>query len=335
LRYHFNANEVDQVMHQVPSVQAFSHRLIAEGMIQAPKSTQGVSILGIHPEKELKVRTIVENLVEGKYLDTSSRLPVLVGKKLAKKLKLDLKNKVILTFPDTSGSVVSGAFRVKGIFQTNNSQWDQTHVFIRRSDMASLTGLPEDRVHETGVIIEDIEKVDTVQSILQSKLSELDVQTYGEISPDVSLVKDSLGLNQWIMTIIIMIALIFGIINTMLMAVLERTKELGMLMAIGMNRKRVFGMILWETILLGVVGMPVGLLLGYISIYLGGTYGIDLSQFATGMQEFGMDPIVKLSLSPDIYWEVALAVIVTALLASIYPSWKATRLKPVEALRKL
>ena len=335
LKHHFNSGKIADELREVAGIKHWSHRILVDGMMQSPKSTQGVSIQGIDPEEEQMVRKIAENIDTGAYLDSPARLPVLVGRKLAERLKLELNTKVILTFPDTSGSVTSGAFRVQGIYQTNNNQWDEQHVFVRKSDLSRLTGLDEQTVHETALILDDIEKVDTVAKMLQAQLPDLRVQTYYEISPDIRLFGESLDINRLIMTIIIMIALIFGIINTMLMAVLERTKELGMLMAIGMNRKRIFGMILYETILLGVVGMPFGLILGYISVYLGATYGINLEQFATGMQEFGLDPVVKLALAPEVYWQVAISVVITAILASIYPSFKATRLKPVEALRKI
>lgn len=335
LKHHFISRKVNEALADQPQVKAWSHRLLVDGMLQAPKSTQGVSIQGVDKDEELEVRQIADNIVKGTFLDTTSRLPIVIGEKLAEKLKLDLNTKVILTFPDTSGSVTSGAFRVNGVFQTNNSQWDERHVFVRKSDLHRLTGLQEGLAHETGILVNQLNMADTVSAQLSAELPELRVQTYSQLSPDIRLFADSLDLNQMIMTVIIMIALIFGIINTMLMAVLERTKELGMLMAIGMNRKRVFMMILYETILLGVAGMPFGLLIGYLSVYLGGEYGINLEMFASGMQQFGLDPVVKLSLPTEVYWQVALSVVVTAILASIYPSIKATRLKPVEALRKI
>ena len=131
------------------------------------------------------------------------------------------------------------------------------------------------------------------------------------------------------------LALVFGIINTMLMAVLERIKELGMLMAIGMNKLRVFLMIVLESILLGLVAMPVGLLLGYITIEYVGANGIDMSMYAKGLANFGMSPIIYFELDPIVYLQVAVGVFLTAVLASIYPALKAIRLKPVEALRTI
>jgi ABC-type antimicrobial peptide transport system permease subunit len=137
------------------------------------------------------------------------------------------------------------------------------------------------------------------------------------------------------MIVIIMLALIFGIINTMLMAVLERTRELGMLMAVGMNRSRVFTMIIIETILLGVIAAPVGLLLGFLTNTYFAIYGIDLSSYSEGMEKFGLSDVVYTHMQTTDYISIMIAVAITAILGALYPALKAIRLKPVDAIRKI
>jgi len=133
-----------------------------------------------------------------------------------------------------------------------------------------------------------------------------------------------------------MLALIFGIINTMLMAVLERVRELGMLMSVGMNKIKVFFMIVYETILLGFIGAPIGIFVGYIMTSYFNKVGINLVFFGEeGMQQFGMSSFIYPVVEPQEYINLAFAVFITALLASLYPAYKAIKLKPVEAIRKL
>ena len=132
-----------------------------------------------------------------------------------------------------------------------------------------------------------------------------------------------------------MLALIFGIINTMLMAVLERNRELGMLMAVGLNKGKVFSMIVLETLLLGIVAAPIGLLLAWLTITYFGEKGIDLGAFSASMEQFGLSTKVYTELPTKYYWSLAISVLVTALLASLYPAWKAIKLRPVEAIRKI
>ncbi|MEM1124606.1 MAG: FtsX-like permease family protein, partial [Bacteroidota bacterium] len=158
---------------------------------------------------------------------------------------------------------------------------------------------------------------------------------YREISPEVQLYESQIDISSAIFTTIFMLALIFGIINTMLMAVLERNRELGMLMAVGMNKRKVFGMIVLETLFLGVFAAPIGLLLGWLTITYFGNTGIDLSAFSSSMEQFGLETQVYTELPAKYYVSLALSVLVTAILAALYPAWKAISLRPVEAIRKI
>jgi ABC-type antimicrobial peptide transport system permease subunit len=142
-------------------------------------------------------------------------------------------------------------------------------------------------------------------------------------------------MSSTIITLIVMIALIFGIINTMLMAVLERIKELGVLMAIGMNKIKIFGMVVLETLILSLIGLPIGVFLGYLTITSLQKTGIDLSAYEDSLAEYGMSSIVYPDFDTSYYLTIVIAVFLTALLASIYPAVKATRLKPVEAINKI
>ena len=132
-----------------------------------------------------------------------------------------------------------------------------------------------------------------------------------------------------------MLALIFGIINTMLMAVFERRKELGMLMAIGMNKSKVFTLILVETFFLSLVGAPTGMLLGALTINLTGKTGIDLSIVGDGLQSVGLSNIIYPIIEPKFYFLTGILVFLFTLIAAIYPSNKALRLKPTEAIRTI
>jgi ABC-type antimicrobial peptide transport system permease subunit len=137
-----------------------------------------------------------------------------------------------------------------------------------------------------------------------------------------------------IMTVIFMLALIFGIINTMLMAVLERMKELGMLMAVGMNKPKIFIMVVLETIFIASIGAPIGMLLGIGTVRYLNKVGINLSSWSRALEEFGMSEIVRPEVNGDTILTITIAVVITAILAAIYPALKAIKLKPVEALRK-
>ena len=161
----------------------------------------------------------------------------------------------------------------------------------------------------------------------------IDVMDWKKSSPDVAMMGTWMDLMLFIFVGIILLALGFGIVNTMLMVVLERTKELGMLMAIGMNRRKVFKMILLETVLLSLTGGVVGMLLGYISIAYFQSNGLNLAAFSDGLESFGYSTLIYPYLSIIGYIEITIMVITTGILASIYPARQATKLNPAEAVR--
>jgi ABC-type antimicrobial peptide transport system permease subunit len=154
-----------------------------------------------------------------------------------------------------------------------------------------------------------------------------------ELSPEMSYLTEMMDLYMYIFVVVILLALMFGIVNTMLMAVMERTKELGMLMAIGMNKKRIFMMIVLESIMLSMVGGILGIVIGGLSIYYGETHPVDLSLWAEGYREFGYDAFVYTSLMPGMLINVALLVMITGVIAAIYPAYKALKNNPADALR--
>jgi ABC-type antimicrobial peptide transport system permease subunit len=143
-----------------------------------------------------------------------------------------------------------------------------------------------------------------------------------------------MDISLYMVMIIIIIGLIFSIINTMLMAVLERTRELGMLRAIGMNKARTFSLIMLETFFLTMAATPAGLLISWITIQYFATTGIDLSAFAEGMSEYGLSTIVYPELTLEYYLNITLMVAVAALVSAIYPAYRTLKLNPVQAIRK-
>ncbi|HAA12587.1 MAG TPA: ABC transporter permease, partial [Cytophagales bacterium] len=158
-------------------------------------------------------------------------------------------------------------------------------------------------------------------------------QTWIERAPAIAQVEEQTSASLGIIVGIVMLALVFGIINTMLMAVLERVHELGMLMAVGMTRRRVFAMIMLETFMLSLMGAPFGILIGTGLITYLGRVGIDFSAQADALEQFGFDAIFYPSLNPEDMITVAVAIMITALVGSIFPARRAVKLKPVEALR--
>ena len=332
-QYHFSTDSLRAVLQTIPAIRAFSLRSIATGMLATASGSQGVQINGVAPSEEQAARQLGSFVREGEYLDTTAKNRILVSSRLADKMQLRAGQKVVLTFLDTASNIVSGAFRVCGLYATENAPLDERNVFVLKANLDELLGI-KNRAHEAAVLLQRDGDLDTVYSRLRAMLPGLEVKKWQDISPETSLVISSLDSYAIIYIVIILIALAFGIINTMLMAVIERTREIGVLMAVGMNKVRVFGMVMLETILLTLVGVPAGLLAAWLCVLWLGKTGIDLSGIAGEvMRDFGYASVIYPVLPSASIWQIIRLVALTAVLSAVFPALKALKLKPVEAIR--
>lgn len=344
--------EMTSTIKTAGNVVAVSNRGLVNGMISSPEGARGIQVKAVVPEAEAQVSHLDRSVVDGEYFGGDRRNQLLVGAAMAEKLNVKVRSKVVLTFQDLNGDITAAAFRIVGLFETGNKPFDEAHVFAQSRDFnrlllpgsngdaeidstQALKDLPEHLVHEVAIMLDNSQAVDTVSNNLEAFFPNLKVETYREVSPDLQLYENQMETVSIIYLVVIMLALIFGIVNTMMMAVLERVRELGMLMAIGMNKTRIFFMIVLEAFMLGMVAVPVGLLLGYLTIAYLGSQGLNLTAYSDTLQMYGMSEIVYFDLDPKVYLQVPVSVALTAVLASVYPAWKAIRLRPVEAMRKI
>ncbi|WP_299577184.1 FtsX-like permease family protein [uncultured Sunxiuqinia sp.] len=317
----------------LPEVDGVSPRVTIQSMIASAETGTGVKIMGIIPEKEKQVTKLSQFVTEGDYFESISRNPIIIGKKLAEKLKIKLKSKVVITLQDADGNITGGAFRVCGIFDLTNSMFEEANVFVRYNDLARLGMLPEGVAHEIIVHLNDQKKLESVTQELRAKYPELEVMNWKELTPELGYLNEIGNLYTYIFVIIILLSLGFGIINTMLMVVMERVKELGMLMAIGMGRLRVFLMLMLETTLLTLTGGLIGIVLGLGASFALQEKGINLSNWAQGLEDFGYSAIIYPVVETQMVLVIILLVILTGIIASVYPARKALKYNPAEAIR--
>lgn len=244
-----------------------------------------------------------------------------------------IRNKIQITISDETGTPVQGTFRVCGIYKTTNTSFDQATVFVNSGELAELYDGNTVLTHEIAILLSDIESTESAKELLSGISAGNTINTWKELAPDAAMMNDYMIMYYIIFIGVVMLALAFGIINTMMMTILERTRELGMLMAIGMNRKRVFNMIMLETIFLTLVGAVAGMLSGWIIIRVLGNTGIHFASWGEGFEAIGFAAIVYPVVTPSFFLIITVMVIVTAIIASVWPARKALRLNPVEALR--
>lgn len=309
-----------------------SARTVLEGMASSTVTNTGAQIVGINPSDESMVTTNARRLITGEYLNEGSRLPVVIGKKLSEKLDLRLRSKLVLSFAGRDGSIIYGSFRVAGIFETESTAFDGSTLFVRRSDLAALMGgVP--LVHEIAARMQNAELVPQVLASVRRSLPDLAVDSWKDLAPDLKFMAEVTDLYMLFFVGIVLFGLLFGITNTMLMSVLERVREFGVLMAIGMKRKRVFWLVMLETVFLSLTGAIVGIVIAVIGIDITSRTGIDLSIVAEGLSSYGISSMLYPFIPTLMYFEIAILVILTALGAAIYPGIKATKLNPASSIR--
>lgn len=244
-----------------------------------------------------------------------------------------LRAKVTVTLSDTAQNVLPITYRVTGIYKTTNSMFDGLNAFVLKESIQKETGFTNDFIHEIAIMAENEESGVQLAEKLKAVLPEYSVLSWKKTAPDLAYMSDMMGVIDIFYIGIIMFALAFGIINTMLMAVLERAKELGMLMAIGMNKLRVFSMIMLESVLLTLTGAIVGMGLSGIILAIYSDSGFNFTSWAEGFEAMGYSALIYPEVSTENFIRIIILVIITGIIASIWPARKALKMNPAEALR--
>ncbi len=396
------ANNIIENLQNESEVSAVSSRLKFQGMANTSRAMQGVIVFGIEPEKEKKITTIYECLIDttSKYLPGEYENEILISSAIAQNLKLvfyqysaetdsllnsrdlptellmklkalegvkirnknafkdslrvylddfeyekyadiivdlatkySLRKKIILRFTDINGNIVDDAFRVCGIYKTNDAMFDNMSVFVHKNYLADIVDVPKNTSTEIALLLNNENDVVSEKNKLIEKYPRLKVQAFFDIDPFMMIKKDFLHIYYFFILGFILFALSFGIVNTVLMSVMERTKELGMLMAVGMKKKRIFLMIMLESVFLSLAGGVLGMVFGAgVSLYFA-AHGLDMSAYAGAWNSYGFDAVVYPLLKVDFFLATTFMVILTGILASLYPARKSLKLNPADALR--
>ena len=329
-----NLDVIEKAINEDERVVSYSKRIVLNGMLSNSNGSYGIQVKGIDPDEEIKVTNTYEKIIDGEYFRSKRDNTILVGKKLADKLNLKLKSKVVITFQDENYELTSLLYRVEGIFRSGNSRYDEMNVFVKNKSITkNLPGF--NGYHEMPILLSDIELRGKVKKDLIPISSDNIVEGWDDISKELAYANEMLSAVLYIFMMIILSGLSFGVINTMLMAILERRKEIGMLMSIGMNRYKIFMMISFETIFLSLIALPFGLITSYIIVEYYSVVGIDLSVVEAGLENFGVGTRLYFKVPNEEYFYVSLMVFFISIFSSIFPSIRALKINPVEATKTI
>jgi putative ABC transport system permease protein len=322
-------------------VYAAAPRVYGYGLLSAAHRSAGVELMGIVPEQEPKITILNRQIIKGTYLTAQKPKGVVMGDTLASTIGIDLGTEVVLLTQAADGSIGNDVYSVVGIFHTGLDAVDRGLVLMSLPALQDLLQLAPARIHEIGIKLDDITTATPVAATLESRIdltTPVKVMAWPELAPELaSYVQFNRGIT-FVLFFIFFVLAVIGVMNTMLMAVFERTRELGMLMALGMRPVQIIALILAEAaglaiaslIVGGIIGVP---LLWYLQVHgldLGGATGevISLAGVVVGHLWYGRQDYPA-------YAQAALGLAVTALVSALYPAWRAAHFRPTEAIRKV
>ena len=329
-----NLNLIEEALNNDERVISYTKRIVLNGMLSNSNGSYGIQVKGVDPDTEIKVTNTYDKIIDGEYFKSKRDNTILVGKKLADRLNLKLKSKVVITFQDENYELTSLLFRVEGVFRSGNSRYDETNVFVK--NISIIKNLPRfSGYHEIPILLNDINLRGEVKEDLIPISTNNIVEGWDDISKELAYANEMLAAVLYIFMMIILSGLSFGVINTMLMAILERKKEIGMLMSIGMDRYKIFLMISIETIFLSMIALPFGLILSYVIVEYYSVVGIDLSIVEAGLENFGVGTRLYFKVPNEEYFIVSFMVLIISIVSSIFPSIRALKINPVEATKTI
>lgn len=320
-----------------PGVASASPRMEGFALLGTETKSSGALLVGVDPAREARVTPIAKRVVGGRFLGAEPAMEVVLGVKLAEEIGVATGDEVVAVTQSADGSLGNALYTVVGLVRTGNGQVDRGGAYLHVRDLQDLLVLP-DQVHSVTVLTTDASDVEPAVVALRGEVAgdAVQVLTWWEASPQAAQMMSMRDFSVGMVLTIVFGAAGFGVLNTMMMSVFERTRELGVLKALGLRPARMVALVLVESVLLaglaGVIGLALG---GLLDLYLV-RVGIDLSASAKDGLSFAgvvLDPVVRGRVEWTGVVVVVAALVIVCVLSSVWPAVRAARLDPVESLR--
>jgi ABC-type lipoprotein release transport system permease subunit len=328
---------IEQVQNLAGVTQALP-RLYLPALAQSSYDSRGILLIGVDPERERSVNPFLKELAADDMLLDSAGRDAIIGKRLLEDLKLAAGRKLVVTAQHRDGTLHSELLRVRGVVATGMAEIDGSLLMVGRERGARLAGMPGE-IHELAIILataDDEARVYAELAGLTAAVPGVAAVSWETAMPNLAnAIKLDYASQKFLFAIILLIVTI-GVVNTLLMSVMERLREFGVVLALGSSPARLRRLVLIEALLLGSVAAVAGCLLGSLATWYLVVVGIDLQSFIPETLEFGgvvFDPVLRATW--DLPWmgKIALYVVGLTLLAALYPAVKAGRVTPAEAMR--
>jgi len=333
----YRINDPDLILSGIrkafPKNAAYTTRVRVNAIVSNARHSDGVTLVGIDPGMETDVSFIGNGVIRGRMLTADDKNAVVVGQALLDKFETRIGHKLILMSQNANNEIVSKAFRIVGVYRARLNSTEKQFIFISKASAQKMLNIGN-AISEISIVMDDHESAgliaDNIRNILKDP--DIDVYTWRDLLPMLMAYIEIFDGFIVLWYLVVFVAMAFGIVNTMLMAVFERMREFGLLKALGMKPILILRSVLIESGIMLIIGTVAGNLLALLTITVVSLAGIDLSALAVGFEYAGMSSVIY----PEIVIkDVVLANIVVlalGLIVSAYPAIKASRITPVEAM---
>jgi ABC-type lipoprotein release transport system permease subunit len=326
-------DDLRRTVKETEGVSAYAPRVDVFALVSSGESTRGAMVRGMEPEHEQAITDLKARMTSGDYLQKGSS-GIILAAGLARHLSVGVGDTVVVLGQGYHGATAAGKFPVVGLAEFPATEMNAGLAYITLPEAQEMTWALG-RATALAIMVESPDHMSAVQQRLRDKLSdEYDVMNWREMMPELVEAIEADNASGIIMLIVIYLVIAFGIFGTILMMTMERTREFGMMIAVGMKRTRLRGIVVLESVLLNLLGVLAGIVVSVpVLLYLF-HHPIRLTgEAATYMESFGFEPVLPFSLAPSIFWWQALTVLIIAVAASVYPVWRIGRIEPVDELR--
>jgi ABC-type lipoprotein release transport system permease subunit len=314
--------------------EAWASRVRVPAVITSERESRGVTLLGIDPIAERDFSFVDYDKVDGRFLESPDDSGVVIGAKLADTLDTEVGKRIVLMSQDPDNEIADRGFRVVGLFHANMETYEDTYAFIGKKTAQKMLRIG-DTTTEVVFFGNDYRNVEpTYEKVAAAVDDSMRVSRWTEVDTYLGTMLSVMDGFMLIWVVVIFLALSFGLVNTLVMAVFERVREIGLMLALGMKPASILGQIIIESMMLLAVGLLIGDALAWLTVKPLES-GIDISVVAKGMEMFGASSVLYPKLHMDDVILSNVVVLILGFLASLSPAWRASRYEPVEAITKV
>jgi putative ABC transport system permease protein len=327
-----NLPEISRIIEQAKGVDSWTPRLFSAGLASVGEETAAVEIFGVNPKRETLTTQFDKKIVKGKNFSASPSKEAIIGKGLATILSANLNDEVVIVSQAADGSIADDLYTIIGIAESGDDATDRISLYLNLKDAQELLAL-DGKVHEIAVTVRKLKDAKKVSGRLEKEINnpDLSVDPWQIFARSFYIAMKADKQGDWVMLLVIMIIVAVGVLNTVLMSVLERRREYGVLKAVGTKPSQIIKIVLYEVNILALICIVIGIGVGLLINFFLSTHGITLSTaFTYGGIKF---QTLKSEINARSFCIPALTIIFAATVVSLFPAIRAGRTDPARSMR--